>query len=194
MALRHWRCDQESINGGCRFVVGSERVVRGRNSVHLFDEGEAMRLATSWIPRVCVSLSLIGAACTAGYLGNESHQPLSAKQEAEILGGALFTSTECQSPAGAGGCPAGLIPGNVGCGTTGPGGICPGTGFCKSIAVNWSCVTISTNNPFDWACAGLPATACDRSFRVCDAATGTCSVFTSGPNPVVCGTNTRCQY
>ena len=116
------------------------------------------------------------------------------------MGGALFTVTDCTSPAGAGGCPSHNITANEACGGAGQpaaGAACPGTNYCNSLEVNKSCATIATNNPiWNWACAVNPVPpTCNESTRACVivAGIGTCSGFNNAA-AAACGTVTDCWY
>jgi hypothetical protein len=124
---------------------------------------------------------------------------VSLQQEWKIIGGAWFTSSECISDPATppGGCTSVPPSANVTCAAAGvaPGGICGGTGWCSDDWVDDVCsAPYPTNNPFDVTCSTDPATSCDRTLRVCSAASGTCSDYAVAGNPALCGSHLECSW
>jgi hypothetical protein len=126
---------------------------------------------------------------------NQQIRMLDSDAAGSVIGGGVWTSTDCE--AGTGGCTSVTPTENISCTTAGvgPGGICPGTGWCSDDWVDEVCgAPFQTNNPFDLTCVAVtPSNTCDRTFRVCSAVSLSCSGYSTGGSPVLCGVQTLCD-
>ena len=138
-----------------------------------------------------VAAALVEATWAEGgalvWLDDAAHQGVVAAQP--------FTSTDCLI---LGSCPnfTGGPPG-FGAPCSNPGGFCS-TPYCADSTPSYTCQTVKTYNPFDWACVMTGTFACESDILTCEPSPGGPACIGrgngKGPNPTRCGNRTTCLY
>ncbi len=141
---------------------------------------------------MCAAFGVAGAIVEATLAEGGSLVFLTEQEEAAVVAGIPWSSTDCTS---VGTCPTNTAgPPQFGTPCTNPGGFCSSP-YCRDSSPDYACTPVTTYNPLDWACVVTGSFPCYSDILRCSASRFCTERDTGlGPNPTLCGSHTTCMY